>query len=86
MNMLDRKYKLNNFMSLDFVEQSFAERSIRQLKKASLKDLRPEDKKRIADLIKELARYVFTKNLKFLDRQVLTNKVGAALEGAIWSV
>ena len=36
--------------------QSFAERSIRRLQKASLKDLRPEDKKRIADLIKELAR------------------------------
>ncbi|XP_052787521.1 protein hinderin-like isoform X2 [Mya arenaria] len=36
--------------------QSFAERSIHRLKEASLKDLRPEDKQRVANLIKELAR------------------------------
>ncbi|XP_052267572.1 protein hinderin-like isoform X2 [Dreissena polymorpha] len=36
--------------------QSFAESSIHRLKQASLKDLRPEDKQRVANLIKELAR------------------------------
>ncbi|XP_060560840.1 uncharacterized protein LOC132720677 isoform X2 [Ruditapes philippinarum] len=36
--------------------ESFAEKSIRRLQKASLKDLRPEDKQRVANLIKELAR------------------------------
>ena len=53
------------FNSYFYVCQSFAERSIRQLKKASLKDLRPEDKKRIADLIKELARYVLHSLIEF---------------------
>jgi len=41
-----------------FLLQSFAERSILRLKQASLKDLRPEDKQRVANLIKELARFV----------------------------
>ncbi|XP_053387481.1 protein hinderin-like isoform X3 [Mercenaria mercenaria] len=36
--------------------ESFAEKSLHRLKKASLKDLRPEDKQRVANLIKELAR------------------------------
>lgn len=50
------KNSLGNLTEMSTTFESFAERSIQRLQKASLKDLRPEDKQRVANLIKELAK------------------------------
>ncbi|KAL4216391.1 hypothetical protein ACF0H5_024117 [Mactra antiquata] len=52
----EEKYTAVEDSGMSTTFESFAEKSIHRLKQASLKDLRPEDKQRVANLIKELAR------------------------------